>query len=134
MKFVDWSSSIEVEMLKKSHVGIMPLDNDAFSQGKSAFKLIQYLGAGLPMIASPVGENNKICENNSNGYLARTEDEWIKALTSLKTDQVLRERFAESSGEKAFEYSLQRYGQTVVGFCNDFLERDENYRRKNENQ
>jgi len=38
MKFVEWSLENEVYYLKQAHIGIMPLDKDMFSQGKSAFK------------------------------------------------------------------------------------------------
>ena len=69
MKFVEWSIENEVQYLKEAHVGIMPLDKDMFSQGKSAFKLIQYLAAGIPMIGSPVGENKRVIQEGKNGYL-----------------------------------------------------------------
>jgi glycosyltransferase involved in cell wall biosynthesis len=80
MVFYDWSSEIEAQILSKSHVGIMPLDNDDFSKGKSAFKLIQYMSCGLPLVASSVGENNNVVKNGRNGFLVKNEIEWIESI------------------------------------------------------
>ena len=55
MRFENWSQERETDLLPRCHAGIMPLTDDEFSRGKSAFKLIQYLASGLPLIASPVG-------------------------------------------------------------------------------
>ncbi|MEG2075336.1 MAG: glycosyltransferase, partial [Victivallaceae bacterium] len=66
---VDWSIRRENELLCRCHIGIMPLPaNDEFARGKSAYKLIQYSAAGLPMVASNVGENCNVIANDFNGF------------------------------------------------------------------
>ena len=109
MKFVEWSPESEIYYLKQAHVGIMPLDNDAFSQGKSAFKLIQYLASGIPLVGSPVGENNRVIQEGENGYLVSTEEQWIDNIELLYRDDVLREQLAENSQKDAYNYSIQKY-------------------------
>ncbi len=109
MTFVDWSLENEVTYLKQAHVGIMPLDDDNFSQGKSAFKLIQYLAAGIPLIGSSVGENNILIKNSVNGYLVSTEEEWVNQLERLLKDADLRLKFAKNAHQDAYEYSIQKY-------------------------
>lgn len=109
MKFHDWSSEIETVLLQQCHVGIMPLDNDDFSQGKSGFKLIQYQAAGLPMIASPIGENTHIIADTINGYLASTLSEWVTAVQNLISDTELYNRMSTASKEKSYHYSIQHY-------------------------
>lgn len=107
MKFYDWSGDTEALLLRQSHVGIMPLGDDPFSQGKSGFKLIQYQASGLPMIASPVGENIHIVEHENNGFLAADAAEWISAIAKLASDTTLYANMSDKSREKSYNYSIQ---------------------------
>lgn len=109
MKFYDWSGETETALLQQSHVGIMPLDDDPFSRGKSGFKLIQYQAAGLPMIASPVGENCHIVEHGANGFLASDTTEWIDAAQKLASSKELYASMSECSKTKSYDYSIQKY-------------------------
>jgi len=109
MSFVDWSAENEIFYLKKAHIGIMPLDNDDFSQGKSAFKLIQYLAAGIPLVGSAIGENKRVIQKNINGFLVSSENEWIESIELLYKDATLRKNFSENSKKSAYEYSIQKY-------------------------
>ena len=121
MRFVDWSAAREGELLARCHIGIMPLPaGDAFAAGKSAFKLIEYLAAGVPAIASPVGENTKVLRDGETGYLAETPEEWTNALIRLK-DDTIRGRFAMNTRHLAFEYSQQKFGPIYADFLRRVL-------------
>lgn len=109
MRFYDWSSETEASLLKQSHVGIMPLSDDPFSQGKSGFKLIQYQAAGLPSVASPIGENRIIIQEGVNGFLPRTQAEWIEAITNLHNDHDMYKRYSKYSYGNAYNFSIQKY-------------------------
>lgn len=121
MRFVDWSQETEIELLMRSHVGIMPLINDTFARGKSAFKLIQYLAAGLPVIASPIGENCTVVNAGFNGFLARSEEEWVTSLEQLSTDKILYDKFATAAKNSAKQFSIQKYGPFMVQFLDKVL-------------
>lgn len=118
MKFYDWSSETEVTLLKQSHVGIMPLNNDLFSQGKSGFKLIQYQAAGLPLVASPVGENNIIVEEGANGFLPQTQSEWVAAITQLYNNSSLYFEYSQYALHNAYNFSIQKYFPIYKQFIN----------------
>jgi glycosyltransferase involved in cell wall biosynthesis len=109
MSFINWSPENEVFYLKKAHIGIMPLDTDNFSQGKSAFKLIQYLAAGIALIGSAVGENKRVIKDGINGYLIRSNEDWINSIERLYTDRVLLEELSQNSKKDAYKYSIQKY-------------------------
>ena len=52
-----WSQEGELRALRSSWLGLMPLPDTEWEAGKSAYKLLLYLFAGLPVAASPVGMN-----------------------------------------------------------------------------
>ena len=109
VRYENWSQESEIEYLQRSHIGIMPLSDDEFSRGKSAFKLLQYQAAGLPLIASPVGENNLVVREGCNGFLAGSVEEWQKAFEHLFSDRGFYEQCSRNSRQCAYEYSLQKY-------------------------
>lgn len=76
-----WSEETEAKLISGCHVGIMPLPDAPWERGKSGYKLIQYMAAERPVIASPVGVNVKIVDGI--GRLARSTQEWVEALVSL---------------------------------------------------
>lgn len=103
-----WSEATEVEQMQKFDVGIMPLTHTPFEQGKCGFKLIQYMACNLPVVASPVGVNNQIIRDGTNGYKASSIEEWIEAFSVLKNDSLLRKKMG-NAGRKIVEenYCLQ---------------------------
>lgn len=106
--FVAWNERTEIDDLLKMDIGIMPLQQDAWSEGKCGFKLIQYLSAGIPAIASPVGVNTIIIEDGINGYLCSDMATWKKRIKELATDVQLRQAMGTAGHEKMLkEYSIR---------------------------
>ncbi len=119
MRCLDWSSDTEIEMLCRAHVGIMPLPDTDFTRGKSAFKIIQYLAAGLPVLASPVGENRLVVKSGENGFLPETPGEWCDALRRLSGDAELYRRMSEASKKESAGYSIRRWASVLNRFLQD---------------
>lgn len=115
MEKVNWSQENEAQLLSECDFGIMPLVNDDFSRGKSAYKLIQYAACGLPAAASPVGENSLFITHGENGFLASSAEEWISAVQTLESLSV-REKMSLAMQKKAFDYSLQKYIPVMTEF------------------
>jgi glycosyltransferase involved in cell wall biosynthesis len=104
---VPWTEESEVASLGEIDIGIMPLADTPWERGKCGYKLIQYMGLGLPVVASPVGVNNLLVDS-SNGYLASTQNDWRAALRALATDRQLRLKLGSAGRERVVaEYSLQ---------------------------
>ena len=97
--YLQWTLVGELDLFAQFDIGIMPLIDSPFARGKCAFKLLQYMAAGQPVIASPVGANCDIVVNGCNGFLATTEEEWLAALTTLMDNPDLRQRMGESGRE-----------------------------------
>jgi glycosyltransferase involved in cell wall biosynthesis len=84
---IDWAAPAEVSgLIATFSVGIMPLVSNAFNEGKSGLKLVEYLAAGVPVMASDVGENTYIVCPPRHGFLATNNEEWKRGLTTLIKD------------------------------------------------
>lgn len=90
--FVPWSKSTEVSALMFVDIGVMPLPNDAWANGKCGFKALQYMALEIPCVASPVGVNTEIIQHNENGFLCDNDEAWIVVLEKLIEDATLRSR------------------------------------------
>jgi glycosyltransferase involved in cell wall biosynthesis len=107
---VAWSSATEAASLSGAHIGVMPLTDDAWSRGKCAFKLLQYMAAALPCVASPVGANTEAVLDGVNGLHATDDAEWERNLERLIVSPELRARFgAQGRARVEARYSLQSY-------------------------
>jgi glycosyltransferase involved in cell wall biosynthesis len=116
LRYIPWKEESEIDDLLSIHIGIMPLQDDLWNEGKCGFKLIQYLSLGIPAVASPVGVNTKIIEQGVNGFLCNTYQEWEQALSSLINDVQLRKTMGESGRRKVIaEYSIQAYEIEFIG-------------------
>jgi glycosyltransferase involved in cell wall biosynthesis len=80
---VAWSAATETAGLATAGIGVMPLSDDEWSRGKCAFKLLQYMAAALPCVASPIGANTEAVLDGITGFHAHTGDEWEGVLGRL---------------------------------------------------
>jgi glycosyltransferase involved in cell wall biosynthesis len=85
-----WQASSEVADLHQFDIGLMPLPDDNWSRGKCGLKMLQCMGVGVPVVASPVGVNRDMVQDGVNGFLAATEEEWVTKLDRLIHDARLR--------------------------------------------
>ena len=107
---VVWSEATEAASLASAHIGVMPLTDDAWSRGKCAFKLLQYMAASLPCVASPVGANSEAVIDGVNGFHAAGDLEWERRLERLINSAPLRARLgANGHAHVARRYSLRAY-------------------------
>ena len=93
---VPWSLEAEARLLAESDVGIAPLPDTPYTRGKCGFKVLQYMAAGLPVIASPVGVNADYVQPDATGLWAKTPEEWIEAARRLAGDAALCERMGRA--------------------------------------
>jgi glycosyltransferase involved in cell wall biosynthesis len=104
-----WTEDTEISRIAHFDVGVMPLHDTPWERGKCAYKLLQVMAAGKPVIASPVGANRQVIRQGINGFLADTAEEWAEALRQL-TDPVLRQRM----GAEARKTVEEQYATAIV--------------------
>lgn len=113
--FVPWSKETEAADLAKADIGIMPLPDDEWANGKCGFKALQYMSMKIPTVVSPVGVNTKIVEPSINGFYASSQEDWINALERLINDSALRQRLGENGRKKVIEsYSVDSNASTFL--------------------
>lgn len=119
---VEWSSEIEAGAIKASHVGIAPMEDNPWTRGKCALKVIQYMAAGLPVVSSPVGANREVVADGETGMLAGSEADWCDAIASLSGDPDLVRRMG-AAGHRRFlaYYSVDAVRRQIFDAFTEFL-------------
>jgi glycosyltransferase involved in cell wall biosynthesis len=120
--FRNWQLENEIKEFQQLDVGVYPLIDDEWTKGKCGFKAIQYMAAGVPCVASPVGTNLEIIEDGRNGLLAQSPKEWEAAIIRLLTDQPFRDQVIEEGYRTVRDrYSLAVHGprlaEEIRGVC-----------------
>ena len=100
-----WSAENEVSVLQESDIGLMPLTDTPRARGKCAFKALQFMGVGTPVVLSPVGMNAEVIEPGVSGFCAANAGEWHNALGQLLDNPGLRERMGRAARDRV----AQRY-------------------------
>jgi len=106
-----WRADTELEDLSAIDIGVMPLPDDKWSKGKCGLKALQFMALGIPTICSPVGVNTDIIQDNENGFIAGTEDEWVEKLSCLLRSTELRQRLGQA-GRATIEQKYSAITQT----------------------
>jgi glycosyltransferase involved in cell wall biosynthesis len=110
-----WDYDREIEDLMSLDIGVMPLFDDLWSRGKCGFKIIQYLGVGVPAVCTPVGINRDVVEDGVSGFWASSREEWLQKLSLLIEDHNLRERMGLEGRKRIMdEYTVQACAPRLI--------------------
>jgi glycosyltransferase involved in cell wall biosynthesis len=115
-----WTAGNEADDLRAMDVGIMPLPDDEWAEGKCALKLLQYMAAGVASVASPRGGARDIVRDGENAFLAEGDAQWSERVGALVAVAELRRRVG-AAGRAWVEshYSLARYGPRLAAHLLD---------------
>lgn len=96
LQFIPWNKTSEIEDLAKFQIGVMPLSQDQWAEGKCGFKGLQYMSLEIASVMSPVGVNKKIIKNGENGFLVETAEQWLEVLEQLIKNDELRTKIGKA--------------------------------------
>lgn len=107
---VPWSLETQEREIAGFDVGIMPMPKNAWTEGKCSYKLLQYMAAGVPVVATDWGFNKTVVRGGQTGFLADSEDDFYRHMLHLHQNPEL----ARAMGEQARELIEQEYSVTAV--------------------
>lgn len=115
-KVNNWNNENEINsVIKTFDIGIMPQLNTKYDRAKSAFKLKQYLSNGIPVLASPVGENLEVVIEGKNGYFCNNQNEWMLRIKEINS-------FTNNEYEKICNNALSLYKESDY-FMDNYIEK-----------
>lgn len=118
-----WAEETESQLLQTLDIGVMPLSDTLWEQGKCGYKLIQYMASGLPVVASSVGVNRSVVSADT-GFLVKDQAEWLQALIRLGYDPELRAALGKAGRRRVEQrYSLQVTAPLVTSVLSEALAR-----------
>lgn len=117
---VPWSIDNELKSLSVAQIGLMPLDDIPFNQGRLGYKIVQYFSAGLPTLATNIGLNSEVIQPNINGllYEINNEEDFVAKAYSLIDDTQKTLKMGENARKIAEDsYDLSKlstvFSQTI---------------------
>ena len=105
-----WSSATEALDLAAGDIGVSWLPEHPWSLGKCGLKVLQYMSAGLPVVANPTGIHRELVRHGETGFLAATPQQWADAIARLASAPALRTQMGRAG--RAFvqqHYSVARW-------------------------
>ena len=108
-----WSARAQADALARIDVGVMPLPDTVWNRGKCAYKALQCMAAGIPVVADDVGVAGAVVGDA--GRVVRGQPAWVEALVELLRDRALRERLGRRGHERVErDFSLARWAPVMA--------------------
>lgn len=115
-----WSQETEVSDLKEMDIGLMPLMNDLWSEGKCGLKILQYFGVGVPAVCTPVGVNKDVVKDGVNGLYADSPQQWLEKISTLIESPRLRKEMGLEGRKTVFEgYTIEACAPRLLEIIKD---------------
>ncbi|MHC4414904.1 MAG: glycosyltransferase family 4 protein [Planctomycetota bacterium] len=100
---VPWREQTEALEIASAHIGIAPMPDNPWTRGKCGLKVLQYMAAGVPAVASLAGVHRDIIQHGVSGFLVTSVEEWRAALRRLIGDASLRQQIGAAGKRRAAE-------------------------------
>jgi glycosyltransferase involved in cell wall biosynthesis len=122
---LEWEREREIADFQSLDIGLYPVfpslsASTEWLKGKSGFKAIQYMAAGVPFVMSPVGICAEIGEAERTHFLADGPDNWYAPLEKLVRSCELRESMGTAGRKHSIEhFSIDEVADTLAALFDD---------------
>jgi glycosyltransferase involved in cell wall biosynthesis len=93
-------------VLHQMDIVLAPLADTLFMRSKSNIRCLTAGLAGLPVVASPVGDYLEYVEHGVNGFLADSPEDWTDYVERLVEDPELRRAMGAANRQRAGAYAI----------------------------
>jgi glycosyltransferase involved in cell wall biosynthesis len=125
IKGLAWNKQTEIRDLSTFDIGIMPLPDDEWANGKCGLKGLQYMALEIPTIMSPIGVNSEIINDGINGFLASEINEWVDKISLLIRNENLRKSIGfEARKTVNKKYSVHSTQNKYLEYFNQLISLD----------
>ena len=108
-----WTPVAEAAALREMDVGVMPLPDNRWTRGKCAYKAIQYMASGVPVLADDVGVTGRVV--GAGGMVLSNERDWSEALVELLRSGSLRRTLGTAGRARAVDhFSVRAWGPHIA--------------------
>ncbi|MEI7771040.1 MAG: glycosyltransferase, partial [Chloroflexales bacterium] len=106
--------------LAEADMALAPLQDTLINRARGLAKLLELMGAGLPIVASAVGQSGEYLEHGRSGLLCAPGDPAAMAAAALRLlgDADLRARLAAGARDAAASFSWDTLAATAeAAYC-----------------
>ena len=122
-KNISWNEDTEINEISKCHVGIMPLSKNKWVLGKCGYKILQYMACNIPVVATSIGVNKSIIDNNINGLLVNKNNEWVENILKLKNKPNLYKKISIQGYETVIQkFDIKKWKKNYLETINYIFE------------
>ncbi|PCJ25836.1 MAG: hypothetical protein COA97_07085 [Flavobacteriales bacterium] len=113
---INWLDEISIyNRVKEFDIGVSPMINHEFNIAKSAFKVKQYLSSGVPVLASPVGENLSFIKDGENGYFCKNANEFkIKLEEFYQKTETNYKKIIKNTLSEIDSFNIESYSKQFI--------------------
>jgi glycosyltransferase involved in cell wall biosynthesis len=109
-----WEKRSRGIKLAECDIGIAPLPDNPFTQGKCSFKVLEYMASGLPIVASPIGTNKDHIREGITGFLVEKHDQWLEKISLLVRTPQLRTSMGMQGRQFAQQFDVTAIGKRLA--------------------
>lgn len=120
---IQWTLEGQAQEIARFDAGLMPLPKTKWSQGKCSYKALQYMAAGVPVVATDWGYNRQVIREGETGLLAEDDMQYYSKIRLLIQSPELAKRVGEA-GRRLVEreYSIEVVGERLARSIKDLLQ------------
>ena len=107
--------------MRKCDVGIVPVGHWAGREYKPSFRVVQFMAAGVPVIAERIPSYEEVITHGQTGYFAESKDDYRIALRALRNPETRLQIATRAYDLVRKDYPLEVTGQKWLELFNSLL-------------